>query len=326
MRNYQRLFLFVCFAIASLFAAPAHSQDAHHLTVQMNEQGAAVLIDGELFTQYLTRSGPRPVLWPVIGPTGEPMTRAYSVAEKGSHEEADHVHHRSLWFGYEGINGIDFWHESEVERDRHFPVGFVRHREFTRADSTGKVATIATRNDYLDPNDQVVARDERIWTFGADGDTRWIDCRIRLWSPDGPLKLGDTKEGAFAVRVAGTMKVDAGQGGKIVNSNGEENGAAWGKRAGWVDYHGPVEGETVGIAIMAHPTNHHPQPRWHVRPYGLFAANPIANAAYTNGQEPGGVEVPEGEYLTLRHRILLHRGDHESADVAGAFERYQKAK
>jgi len=298
----------------------------HKLGIVLIDTGAVVTIDDEMFAQYHTRSGTRPVLWPVIGPTGKPVTRSYSVSQPGPDEETDHVHHRSLWFGYEGINGIDFWHEPEMKRDRPLPIGSVRHKEFTRSDSNGKVATLASRNDYLNPSGNIVAHDERLWEFGCEGNFRWIDCRIRLWSSDGPLRIRDTKEGAFAVRVSGTIKVDAKKGGKIVSSNGDENTAAWGKRAGWVDYHGPVDGETVGIAILAHPSSHDPEPRWHVRPYGLLAANPFGAADYTNGEVIGGLEVPEDESVTLRHRVLIHRGDYLSADVAGAYELYKKTK
>ena len=61
------------------------------------------------------------MLWPIFGPTGKAMTRAYPVSKALPGEQQDHVHHRSLWFGYEGLNGIDFWHEKEVGVTRPFP-------------------------------------------------------------------------------------------------------------------------------------------------------------------------------------------------------------
>ena len=47
------------------------------MSFEQAEEKVTIRIDGELFTEYLTQSGTRPVLWPIIGPTGEPMTRAY---------------------------------------------------------------------------------------------------------------------------------------------------------------------------------------------------------------------------------------------------------
>ena len=63
-------------------------------------------------------------------------------------------------------------------------------------------------------------------------------------------------------------------------ADGQTNAAAWGKRAEWVDYHGPVDGETVGIAIFNHPSSFRYPTGWHVRTYGLFAANPFAEHSF----------------------------------------------
>ena len=37
----------------------------------------------------------------------------------------------------------------------------------------------------------------------------------------------------------------------------------------------PVEGKTVGVAILNHPDSFRFPTTWHVRTYGLFAANPF---------------------------------------------------
>ena len=120
------------------------------------------------------------------------------------------------------------------------------------------------------------------------------------------------------------MKVDAGMGGKIVNSNGEENKAAWARPAEWVDYHGPVAGERVGIAIFSHPSNFRHPCRWHVRTYGLFAANPIGKRHFKSvpGVEQGALTIPKGDSGSLRYRVLLHRGDEKEAKIAEAFAAY----
>ncbi len=69
--------------------------------------------------------------------------------------------------------------------------------------------------------------------------------------------------------------MDDKAGGKIVNSDGLVDDEAWGKQAAWVDYSGPVDGQTVGIAILNHPQSLRYPTYWHVRTYGLFAANPF---------------------------------------------------
>ena len=50
---------------------------AAKVTAEQSPGGVTVKIDGQPFTEYLTRSGSKPILWPIFGPTGKPMTRAY---------------------------------------------------------------------------------------------------------------------------------------------------------------------------------------------------------------------------------------------------------
>ena len=47
------------------------------ITIEKSAAGAVVKIDGQLFTEYVTLSENKPILWPIIGPTGQKMTRDY---------------------------------------------------------------------------------------------------------------------------------------------------------------------------------------------------------------------------------------------------------
>ena len=51
------------------------------VTAEKSDEKVTIKIDGELFTEYLTNSGGKPILWPIIGPTGAAMTRAYPMAK-----------------------------------------------------------------------------------------------------------------------------------------------------------------------------------------------------------------------------------------------------
>ena len=236
---------------------------------------------------------------------------------EGAGEKKDHPHQRSLWFTHGSINGIDFWAEFKGK------TGTTKHREFVKVEG-GKVATIVTRNDWLAPDGKKVLEDERTLRFGADGDSRWIDFDITLKASEGPLTFGDTKEGSFGTRVAETMKVDAKLGGKIINSQGQTNAAAWGKRADWVDYSGPVDGQIVGIAILNHPSSFRFPTHWHVRTYGLFAANPFGPGSFSGTEKHDPLTIAQGQTLSLRYRVLLHRGDEKAGKIAEAFAAYAK--
>jgi hypothetical protein len=315
--------LVTCF----VFCLDTHAAE---YSLERNEQGVAVLVDGELFTQYLTISGNTPVLWPIIGPTGKPMTRSWPIgpAEEGEHQ--DHVHQRSFWFAHEGVNGFNYWAEpasygDDNEHKHH--VGRIAHREFSKLESGNNGVTIVTVNDWLDPDGVKVCGDRRTLTFTADDNSRQIDFTIKLLANEGDVTFEDRKDGLFGVRVAASMKVDAEKGGQIINSRGQTNKGAWGQFADWVDYHGPIDGETVGIAILSHPSNFRHPTRWHVRDYGLFTANPLAEEGFpADDRSQGPHTIKMGDSLTLRYRVLLHRGDEKQAKIAEAFATFIKER
>lgn len=300
----------VCLLAAVLGPLAAISAE---ISIEQSEAGARVKIDGQLFTEYHTVSGTKPILWPIIGPTGKPVTRDFPMADKPG-EAKDHPHQRSCWFSHGNVNGVSFWEEKAKKPAK------IEHREFLAIES-GNRPTIATRNDWIAPDGRKLCEDRRTLGFGATADARWIDFEIVIRASEGELRFGDTKEGSFGLRVAESIAVDARQGGRIVNSEGKTNREAWGRRAAWVDYCGPLEGQTVGIAVMNHPSSFRYPTYWHVRTYGLFAANPFGVKEF-GGEGPGDATLAAGETICLRYRVYLHTGDERSARVAEVFQEY----
>jgi hypothetical protein len=303
-------------SLAALLLCFIGSASAAELTVEEKPEGVTVKIDGQPFADYLIKSGSKPIVWPIYGPTGKLMTRSWPMDDSvASEKDRDHPHQRSLWFTHGDVNGIDFWSEGK---------GRIVHREFVKVQG-GPEATIVTKNDWRSPNDNTkLLDDERTFVFGGDADKRWIDVTVALTAAHDPVVFGDTKEGSFGVRVPSSMRVESLKGGKIVNSDGLANIAAWGKPAAWVDYHGPVDDETLGVAILNHPSSFRFPSHWHVRTYGLFAANPFGLSDFTGGKEKGQYTLPAGETMKLRYRVLLHKGDEKQGGVAEAFLDFSK--
>lgn len=284
--------------------------------VEKHQDGVRVFQADEFVADYAINNGPKPIVWPLLGPGGVKMTRDYPMVKDSKNEAHDHPHHRSLWFTHGEVNGIDFWAEGEK-------MGRTEHQEFTQIEG-GKSAVIATKNAWKSADGKTVLTDKRRYTFSAGPDnSRYVDCEFELQASEGDLHFGDTKEGTFAVRVNESIKVDAKKGGKIVTSTGLTDGKAWGQPAEWVDYFGPVEGKTVGIAILCHPSTYHFPNRWHVRTYGLFAANPFGVAHFTGAKEmTDGTRLKKGENLLFRYRVILHEGDEKAAKIADQFKAY----
>lgn len=276
-------------------------------------------INGEFFSDYHYQDVSRPYFHPVIGPDGLPMTRNWPMGD-GEGEAHDHPHHKSFWYAHGDINGTDFW--SEADR-----AGTTKHVAFLRITSGRKQGVIKTLNHLVAKDGTIVGSDVRTMTIhNRPTKERIVDFNIEVRASHGKLVMGDTKEGSMALRLAPTMRLkgEVAQG-HILNSEGVKDGDTWGKRAKWVDYYGPVKGKEVGVAIFDHPENPRHPTWWHVRDYGLFAANPFG-VHHFERKEPGtgDLTIKRGQSLSWKYRFYFHRGDSESSQVANRYDLYTK--
>jgi hypothetical protein len=249
----------------------------------------------------------------------------------------DHPHQKSAWFTYgdiipEGVEikhlrkdveGIDFWAEGP---------------------GCGKIVCISTSNYHNDANECGLATvnewrtPESVKIMDESRTIRFVNYeKSRLFIVDTdlratvPITFGDTKEGAFGVRVAHSLREDRGKG-HITNAEGKVGEKqCWGHTSAWCDYSGPVDGETVGIALFAGPNN--PLPScWHSRAYGLMAANPFGRAKSgfpdmkDKKDKKDRFHLDRGEHLKLRYGIFVHMGDVKQGMVAEAYELFKKIK
>jgi hypothetical protein len=315
----------VCVGVwLDLTAAPARAGEG--VTLREVDGRVRVEIQGELFTEYHFQDVSRPFLYPVLGPGGVPLTRNWPMKEAPG-EDRDHPHHRSLWWAHGEVNGVDFWSESAR-------AGRTVHEEFLERASGPDRAVLHTRNRLLAPDGRIVGRVEFKITFHrGDADARWLDWETTVLASEGDLKLGDTKEGTMAIRLAETMRLkpnkeNAGKPtGHIFTSTGLRDGETWGKRAPWVDYFGPVEDRVMGVAIFDHPANPRHPTWWHVRDYGLFAANPFG--VHDFEKKPpgtGDLTIPAHQGITFRYRFVFHHGDAAAGRVAERYAAYQAEK
>jgi hypothetical protein len=183
---------------------------------------------------------------------------------------------------------------------------------------------IRSQNKWVAPDGKIVCTDDRTFRVYARPDHRLFDFEVTVHASQGDLTFGDTKEGSMAIRLAETMRLKGKVGhGHIVNSEGVRDGETWGKHAAWVDYHGPVQGKTVGVAIFDHPGNPRHPTTWHVRDYGLFAANPFGLHDFEKKPPgSGNLKVPAGESVTFRYRFYLHEGNEKEGNVAERYLEY----
>jgi hypothetical protein len=308
-------------AVALPAALPAANSEPTGVTLTEQPGKVRIEIHGDLFTEYVFEGAPHVYFYPLLGPGGLPMTRNWPM-KKVEGEDLDHPHHRSLWYSHGAVNGVDFWAEGAK-------AGKIVHDRFLEIKSGSDVGTLRSANKWIAPSGEVVCTDERTFrVYARPGNERLFDFEITLKAGEKEVLLGDTKEGTMAVRLNETMrlkhnKMNTGKPtGHIVQSTGVRDGQTWGKRAEWCDYHGPVDGKIVGLAIFDHPSNPAHPTWWHVRDYGLFAANPFG--VHDFEKKPAGtgnMVIPAGRSLTFKYRFYIHEGDEKHAKVA---ERYKE--
>jgi len=283
--NLLRTVTMVGLSAACLVAAAlpeAVGAEPHGLSLRQDKSGVTIEVDGGPFAAYRIDEANKPYLWPVVGPTGKPMTRAYPMRDLPEEPAAqrDHPHHRGITFGHESVGGSNTWHErltfdeflgqgktTDKNRDRLATLGRIVHREFSRVSVDGDRAVIEEVCDHMDPAGRPFLVEQRRLTFRAEGETRTIDidqefsCVGGDGAPAaGPVRFDDRKDAGLLIRVPTTMAVDSKAGGRIVNSDGLVDKDAWSKPARWCDYHGPVAGEAGGTGQMPLPTAAGSQP------------------------------------------------------------------
>jgi hypothetical protein len=248
-------------------------------------------------------------------------------------ETTDHKHHRGVWFCHgdvipegmtlehkiKGVAGVDFWAEgaghgiitcTKVDQPR-------QHAEDHASIVTINTWCMSAKGAVQDK----VLEEVRTLHCMDRGEATLFLVEIELTASQCPVLFADTKEGCLGVRVADSMTEK--NGGVLENAQGrrgEKN--CWGRLSAWCDYSGKVEGQTVGITIMADPRNAW-HTAWHARGYGLLAANPF-------GREKSGfpcrlgqselVRLGKGETLKLRYGVLVHSGDAKTGKVAEHYE------
>ncbi|CAN5718736.1 hypothetical protein BH23PLA1_BH23PLA1_34960 [soil metagenome] len=246
---------------------------------------------------------PRPFFYPVLGPTGHMLTRM------GHPDPVGHEHHRSVWFGHQFVDDVNFWTHSPGQDVQ------VRHRRVVvYEDGRAWAAFAADLEWWADGTPRMkqglIAAIEPLADNGYA-----LDLQSRFETATGsPVELGKTNFGFLGVRLAKTVSEQFG-GGRLTNAEGKlGEDAIFGQPSRWVDYSGPVApGKVEGIAYFDHPGNPRHPTHWHVRRDGWMEAAFCLEESYG---------LAEGHPLDLRYRLLIHAGPADLAILDRAWKTY----
>jgi hypothetical protein len=283
-----------------------------------------VHIGGHPFSSYyFDPSVAKPYFFPLRSALGTIVTRGYPMTSAIAGEDRDEPHQRAMYFAHGDINGFDFWGEAAFPKwSDHGASTFGRtvFRSLDEIRNGDDAGTLQATFDLVAPAG-TIGEEIQTYRFTGDERSRIIDCTFAIHATRGPLTMGDTKEGTFAIRVVKSLHPPLG---RMVNASGASGEKAiWGKRSNWVDYSGRVAGEDVGVAMFDHPNNLRAPTYWHARAYGLLAANPFGLKQFTGDRrQDGRHSIPAGGSLMLRYRVLIHHGNASQADVAEAYRQF----
>lgn len=264
-----------------------------------------VKIGGSLFTAYQydqsqSWAREKPIFYPVLSAGGNQINRQFPMM-KVPGEVTDHPHQASMFFTYGAVDGVDYWNIQ--------PLG---KRHVAHVSATVEGAKLTIRRRWIDPDLNPALEETCVATFGGGEDRRWMDQDIVLTAAR-DLTIGDSKEGAWGMRMATTLQEKGGVG-RYVNAQGlEMSRGVWGKTSEWVAIEGAVKDgsggdEEVSVAIFSHPSTLNHPPYWHARDYGLFTVNPFGRRSYDKTQEERVTPLKQGESVHLRFRLTIYSG------------------
>ncbi len=273
-----------------------------------DEKKAEVKVQGNLFANYVYDPEiPKPFLGPIYDNAGNNFTR-----KEINHRE--HKHQRSVFIAVGDVNGVDCWNE-------YGNYGYVRNESVYDIYSGSAYATFSVKNRWTDlENKPLITENTRYFVYNQSEDCRTLDIEVTFTADYGDVEFGATKEaGPLGIRLRDELRADIGCGQFINSWGGVGEGECWGRTAEWCDYYGePEEIGPMGVTVFDCETNERHPTAWHIRAYGLFAAN--------NLYFKGGFTIKAGESKVYKFRILFRRKPMTKDEIADKYVTYTLGK
>ena len=326
--KYKAFLLLAVLSSSMLLLSQCGTKPMVNLQVNDAENKVDVMIDGKLFTSYIyPEMIKKPVLWPVISPAGNMLTRSYPMINKEG-DRTDHPHHVGVWLNYGDVNGLDFWNNSEaIAPENRDGYGTIYHRSIDKAKSGKGTALLVTNADWKSPDNTTMLEEQTSFNFLALEGVRIIDRTTTLKAVIDEVNFTDNKEGMFAIRVAREMELPSEKPTNLVDSHGVvttvekmdntfvkgdyrsadgvKGKEVWGTRCRWMKLSSEIKEELVAIVIIDHPLNIGYPTYWHARDYGLFAANTLGQKIFSDGKNELNFSLKKGESVTFNYRLVV---------------------
>ena len=248
---------------------------------------------------YVAIPGQRPFLHPVYDASGKHVLT--------QDRPDDHPWQHGIFTGFHQINGFNYWKEDQG-RQR-----LVRVSDLRADDNRVSWKSLI---ELVDPQGSIVLEEENVITIHAPESTNayLIDFSLLLRAKEKDVQFGKFFVGGLSVRMP-WAKSNPRQ--THLNSNGLIGRAGEQKRAAWCTVEQPFGDNTLGIAILDHPTNINHPPSWRVDEQGLINPNISGLAAWS---------LPKGQSRQFHYRILIYRGAANKDQLDARFREFSASR
>jgi hypothetical protein len=236
---------------------------------------------------------------PLYDLDGEPITADFP---------KDHYHHRGLWLSwprmwYQGQK-VQLWQPSPLKQ---------RFEKVLAKQMSPKRGRVELQNNWVLDGEPIGQARWTITAYPKKAGHRIVDFAFTLRALNKPIKLqGKTNAnkgyGGLSVRTAPSLV-----GGRLLTNKGALNSDSVQKHYQWVD----LANDQRGVAVMPHPGNVNSPAPWLIRnSYG----------GVLNPEWPGlkKTTLKPGQPVTLRYRVVVHRGKLESDKLNQLFKQWGK--
>jgi hypothetical protein len=307
-----------------------------------------IYVNGTFFTSYqYPENIEKPFLYPVLAPDGSVITRGYPL-EPRKGERVDHPHQIGIWFNHGNVNGLDFWNNSSaIPTDKKDLYGHIVHKKIVKSES-GKTGILEVVMNWYDNKGNTLLRENTKYIFSGDSNSRTIDHVTTLTAENGPVTIGESKEGLFAIRVDRAFEMPStepvvftddkgnptlitaidnkGVTGMYTSSQGLKGDAVWGTRNDWVVLSGVKNNVTISIGLFDNPKNPGYPAYAHARGYGLFSINNLGQNSYDPKKEKKSLTIEKGRSISFYHRFYVQSGSELTTENANRiFKEFSKA-
>ena len=267
--------------------------------VQNNIAGTISVLRGNGSEPILVQNamdGIRPYIHPIVAPDG-----------KGILTEVHPQHHRhqtGLYWGLKLVNGRDYFMNGKSDYWKRLSAGILMEK--------GTMVKWQTVYDLIDEQGNTTLTEISSWSLREDKGKFILDLHWKGTAAT-DITFGKFYVGGLFLRMPWREDIP----GEVINSVGQRNNQAEGKRANWADVGMQIEGrpDWGHIAILDHPTNKAFPTPWRVD--GELGIGP-------SRQILGDWKLGKGKTEVMRYRMIIYTGNLDSTVIAVLWNEFAK--